>query len=96
VHLAAIGHPVVGDDTYGDRPGRFGLDRPFLHATRLAFGHPTSGEQLEFEEPLPEALSRVLEELRAGDGEGGSGPPDGGGEAGWGSDTAGRDRPDPS
>lgn len=68
VHLAAIGHPVVGDGTYGgNRPG-IRLDRPFLHATRLAFDHPTTGEHLVFEEPLPSDLAEVLVRLRAGTG----------------------------
>ena len=42
VHLAAIGHPVCGDPQYGTR-GRYGLDRQFLHAARLAFVHPRDG-----------------------------------------------------
>jgi len=63
VHLAAIGHPVVGDGTYGGdrhplRPGR-----PFLHAYALAFTHPVTGERLEFTDALPPELARVLEEL---------------------------------
>jgi 23S rRNA pseudouridine1911/1915/1917 synthase len=60
VHLAAIGHPVVGDGAYGgDRPG-IELDRPFLHATVLAFEHPGSGRPLRFEEPLVADLAAVL------------------------------------
>jgi 23S rRNA pseudouridine1911/1915/1917 synthase len=63
VHLAAIGHPVVGDGTYGGdrhplRPGR-----PFLHAHTLAFAHPLTGRRLEFTDPLPPELAAVLEEL---------------------------------
>ena len=46
VHLNAIGHPVCGDPEYG-RPGLLGLERQFLHATRLAFEHPFSGEQID-------------------------------------------------
>ncbi len=63
VHLAAIGHPVVGDGTYGGdrhplRPGR-----PFLHADALAFTHPSSRERLEFSDPLPPQLAAVLSRL---------------------------------
>jgi 23S rRNA pseudouridine1911/1915/1917 synthase len=65
VHLAAIGHPVVGDERYGgDRPA-IALDRPFLHATHLAFAHPISGEELAFDSPLPPDLSAVLDRLAA-------------------------------
>jgi 23S rRNA pseudouridine1911/1915/1917 synthase len=60
VHLAAIGHPVVGDATYGGHRDSINLDRPFLHAARLAFTHPESGTRVEFEEPLPDALAAVL------------------------------------
>ncbi|MFM8303245.1 MAG: RNA pseudouridine synthase, partial [Actinomycetota bacterium] len=68
VHLAAIGHPVVGDGSYGgNRPG-IGLDRPFLHAGRLELAHPVTGAPLCFEEPLPPELEVVLETLRAGQG----------------------------
>jgi len=66
VHLAAIGHPVVGDGSYGgNRPG-IHLDRPFLHAARLELAHPVTGEPLVFEEPLPPELAAVLEALRSG------------------------------
>jgi 23S rRNA pseudouridine1911/1915/1917 synthase len=64
VHLAAIKHPVVGDAAYGGRRQSIELARPFLHATRLAFTHPVTGEQLRFEEPLPPELASVLERLR--------------------------------
>jgi 23S rRNA pseudouridine1911/1915/1917 synthase len=58
VHLQAIGHPVAGDPEYGgDRA--FGLQRQFLHATRLAFEHPFTGETVDV--PLPEDLQRVLD-----------------------------------
>ena len=63
VHLAAIGHPLVGDESYGgDRPA-IQLDRPFLHAEYLAFDQPESGERLEFVSPLPGELVEVLEGL---------------------------------
>ena len=52
VHLAEIGLPVAGDPVYG-RPGEVGLERQFLHAARLAFPHPFSGDEVECESPLP-------------------------------------------
>ncbi len=59
VHLTAIGHPVVGDARYGgDRPA-IALDRPFLHAERLAFEHPATGSELSFTSELPEDLQRI-------------------------------------
>jgi 23S rRNA pseudouridine1911/1915/1917 synthase len=72
VHLSAIGHPVVGDALYGgvrrrvpgDLRAVTHLDRPFLHAARLAFTHPGDGRRMEFESPLPEDLQRVLDELQ--------------------------------
>jgi 23S rRNA pseudouridine1911/1915/1917 synthase len=63
VHLAAIGHPILGDRAYGgggDDARRVGLDRPFLHAWRLSFTHPIGGERVEVEEDLPEELVAVL------------------------------------
>jgi 23S rRNA pseudouridine1911/1915/1917 synthase len=60
VHMAAIGHPVAGDPLYGVS-GRFGLERQFLHAERLAFPHPVTGEAIEVRSPLPEDLRRALE-----------------------------------
>ncbi|MBZ5557939.1 MAG: RluA family pseudouridine synthase [Acidobacteriia bacterium] len=71
VHLSAIGHPVVGDPVYGgvhrrvpgDLRAVTHLNRPFLHAARLAFTHPVDGRRLEFESPLPDDLQRVLDEL---------------------------------
>jgi 23S rRNA pseudouridine1911/1915/1917 synthase len=59
VHLAAIGHPVVGDAAYGGARARIALDRPFLHAARLSFDHPVTGEHLAFEEPLAAVLDRL-------------------------------------
>ena len=63
VHLQAIGHPVVGDAAYGGRREAIPLDRPFLHAYRLALTHPVTGEPLSFEEPLPAELQAVLQDL---------------------------------
>ena len=61
VHLAAIGHPVVGDPIYGPGGG-VEAPRPFLHAHALAFAHPRSGDRVEVEAALPEELARVLAE----------------------------------
>ncbi len=60
VHLQAIGHPVAGDPEYGTA-GLLGLERQFLHATRLAFPHPMGGEPLDVHSPLPEDLRGALE-----------------------------------
>jgi 23S rRNA pseudouridine1911/1915/1917 synthase len=65
VHFAAIGHPVAGDREYGTR-GRHGLERQFLHASRLEFTHPVTGEKLEFTSELPDDLKTALERARAG------------------------------
>jgi 23S rRNA pseudouridine1911/1915/1917 synthase len=63
-HFAAIGHPLVGDATYGGQ-AHYGLRRQFLHAQRLAFTHPVSGEAMRFESPLPADLAAALEAARA-------------------------------
>jgi 23S rRNA pseudouridine1911/1915/1917 synthase len=63
VHLQAIGHPVVGDSAYGGGRPAIALDRPFLHAEHLAFTHPVTGEPLAFDDPLPEDLQRLLDQL---------------------------------
>lgn len=64
VHLAAIGHPVVGDDTYGGGGGRRLMQLPprrhFLHAAWLQFRHPVSGKEIDIRSPLPEDLRRAL------------------------------------
>jgi 23S rRNA pseudouridine1911/1915/1917 synthase len=69
VHLASIGHPVVGDDTYGGGGGRKLIDLPpkrhFLHAAWLIFPHPVSGAAIEVRSPLPADLHRSV--LRAAD-----------------------------
>ncbi len=59
VHMQAIGHPVAGDPEYGT-PGSLGLRRQFLHATRLAFEHPLTGERLELQSELPADLAAAL------------------------------------
>jgi 23S rRNA pseudouridine1911/1915/1917 synthase len=62
-HFAAIGHPLAGDATYGGEL-KYGLERQFLHAHRLAFDHPVSGEQMSFSSELPEDLATALETAR--------------------------------
>ena len=62
-HFAAIGHPLTGDPTYGGAE-RYGLRRQFLHAHRLGFQHPLSGDRLSFESPLPEDLATALDAAR--------------------------------
>ena len=59
VHLRAIGHPVCGDPEYGTA-GMLGLTRQFLHAARLAFDHPFTGERVEVTSPLPADLQEAL------------------------------------
>jgi 23S rRNA pseudouridine1911/1915/1917 synthase len=71
VHLSEIGHPIVGDAVYGGVRTRMaaglrpvlGLDRPFLHAFRLKFHHPSDGRIMEFESPLPHDLQSVLDQI---------------------------------
>jgi 23S rRNA pseudouridine1911/1915/1917 synthase len=63
VHLEAIGLPVAGDPVYG-RAGELGLERQFLHAVRLAFPHPVTGDRVETESPLPDDLAAALERAR--------------------------------
>lgn len=68
VHFSAIGHPLLGDTEYGaDRKqaARLGLERQWLHATRLAFKHPRTGLELAVESPIPADLQAVLTALRA-------------------------------
>lgn len=73
VHLSEIGHPVVGDPTYGGKRRHLPphlrvvrrLDRPFLHAARLVFTHPNDGRPMEMTCDLPNDLREVLEHLRA-------------------------------
>lgn len=72
VHLQAIGHPVAGDPEYGPAAGpgapggALGLARQFLHAARLAFFHPLTGEPVDVASPLPPDLQAVLDRLGGG------------------------------
>ncbi|HEX5724622.1 MAG TPA: RluA family pseudouridine synthase [Longimicrobiaceae bacterium] len=65
VHLAHLGHPLLGDRQYGGG-GAAPIDRQALHAVRLAFAHPATGERLAFEVSLPEDMARAVEALRGG------------------------------
>ncbi|MGO1506640.1 MAG: RluA family pseudouridine synthase [Microbacteriaceae bacterium] len=67
VHMAAHRHPCVGDPLYGADPtlsARLGLTRQWLHAHKLAFAHPATGERVQFESPYPDDFVRALEVLR--------------------------------
>ncbi len=67
VHMSALKHPCVGDLTYGADPTlahRVGLERQWLHAMRLGFEHPASGEYVEFESTYPDDLANALEVIR--------------------------------
>jgi RluA family pseudouridine synthase len=64
VHLESAGHPVVGDRVYGRREETLGLERQFLHAARLAFDHPVTGERIEIESALPADLEAALATAR--------------------------------
>lgn len=68
VHLQHTGHPIAGDDKYGDYTWNhalvhMGLKRMFLHAARISFAHPATGDTLTVESPLPAPLARVLDRL---------------------------------
>jgi 23S rRNA pseudouridine1911/1915/1917 synthase len=73
VHLNAIGHPIVGDSTYGGVHRRVAnhlravmrLDRPFLHSARLSFTHPRDGRRVDFDSPLPADLQSVIDDIEA-------------------------------
>ncbi len=70
VHMSALKHPCVGDLTYGADPTlskRVGLERQWLHATRLGFEHPDTGEHVEYESTYPDDLARALEVIRDSD-----------------------------
>lgn len=70
VHMAALRHPCLGDLTYGADPvlaRRFGVGRQWLHAVRLGFEHPETGEPVSFESPYPEDLARALDAVRDAD-----------------------------
>ena len=65
VHAKYLGHPVVGDKTYGYAKCRFNLDGQLLHAETLSFTHPTTGQPLSFSAPIPTYFEKVLNTLRS-------------------------------
>ena len=70
VHMQALKHPCVGDLTYGADPTlaeRVGLKRQWLHAVRLGFEHPDTGDHVEFESTYPDDLQRALDVIRDAD-----------------------------
>ena len=68
VHMAEIGHPVVGDMVYSNGKNEFGVEGQMLHAKSLDFRHPITGKQMHLEAKLPEYFEKVLEQLTKGDG----------------------------
>lgn len=64
VHMAHLGHPVVGDTVYGYKKQKFQTEGQLLHARVLGFIHPAGGEYVEFEAPLPDYFEKILEILR--------------------------------
>ena len=64
VHMASLGHPLLGDTVYGSSKNPYHLQGQALHAMILGFVHPITGEYLEFKAPLPEYFSKLLEKLR--------------------------------
>lgn len=64
VHMSYLGHPVVGDPTYGPKKNEFGLKGQALHAQVLGFKHPRTKEWLEFTSPIPTYFNEILEKLR--------------------------------
>lgn len=64
VHMAYIGHPVVGDPKYGVKKCPFSIEGQALHSKTLMFTHPRTGERMEFEAPLPEDMQMILDDLR--------------------------------
>jgi len=64
VHLAYIGHPILGDNVYGAKSNPYNLTGQALHAEKIAFNHPLSGERMEFYRQPPEYFNNLLEKLR--------------------------------
>ncbi len=60
VHLAAVGHPVVGDATYGGAKSAIRASRPMLHAQRLTLIHPSTGEEMSWEAPIPHDMALIM------------------------------------
>ena len=64
VHMASIGHPLVGDQTYGFKKQKFKIEGQALHAKTLGFIHPSTGEYIEFTSDLPEYFEKLIKKLR--------------------------------
>ena len=64
VHMASLGHPLLGDTVYGSSKNPYHLQGQALHAMILGFIHPVTGEYMEFEAPIPEYFSKLLDKLR--------------------------------
>lgn len=64
VHMASIGHPVLGDEVYGPRHCPFRLEGQCLHAKLLGFVHPVSGKYMEFDSEYPAYFEELLQKLR--------------------------------
>lgn len=64
VHMTSIGHPLLGDEVYGSGKNPYHLQGQALHAMILGFVHPSTGEYMEFEAPLPEYFTKLLDKLR--------------------------------
>ncbi len=64
VHMASIGHSIVGDPLYGIKKEKFNLDGQLLHAKTIGFVHPSNGEMMEFTSEIPEHFTKVIEKLR--------------------------------
>lgn len=66
VHMASIGHPILGDDVYSHARSGYKLQGQTLHAGVLGFIHPSTGEYMEFKAPLPGYFEKLLKDLRNG------------------------------
>ena len=66
VHMASIGHPILGNDVYSHAKSGYKLQGQTLHAGVLGFIHPSTGEYMEFKAPLPEYFEKLLKDLRNG------------------------------
>ena len=64
VHMAEIGHPVVGDMVYSNGKNEFGVEGQMLHSKSLDFKHPITGKEMHLEAPLPKYFKEVLEKIK--------------------------------
>ena len=64
VHMASIGHSIVGDSVYGIKKEKFNLNGQLLHAKTIGFTHPTTGDIMEFTSEIPEYFENILKKLR--------------------------------